>query len=277
MKTREPDPDVCRVREARGSTCLTCGSWVLYDEGLIVCPKCGRIPVAKSPAPEKHVCTVKSGDPDTALPDRSIALKGGGGVSVIGRPSSCPLDGSDRPRDVARRSWRLVKPTGPERRALQAIRARAGSALAGTSAAMLATDLATTRTHAQRILDRLALKGWIVSDSKRSQWMPTSMAGLAWQMADVERLVVAVAGLSRFPSPLVLASIKHLAKALAVTAGPSRGCVAHPTARSAGAGRSRSEETSRGLRRWQRLRLEARTVPAVQAARQQLAASPSAA
>ncbi len=238
------------------------------------------VTAAKS-EPDSRVCGVREGDTDTALPDHAIARNGGGGVAVIGPtpgrgPTSDnhpPLDGSARPRDVRKRSWRLVKPTGPEARALQAIRTRAGSALAGTSAAALASDLATTRTHAGRLLDRLALKGWIVSCSARVSWLPTSFAGLALRMADVEALVAAVAGLSLVPVPGVQRSVVKLARSLATDAGPSRGCMSHPTAHPGDSKPTHAQATAAGVRRFRALRREARGRLAVNRARQALAAT----
>ena len=115
-----------------------------------------------------------------------------------------------------------------EARALERIRHRASRALACSTARTLADDLATTTERAAWILCRLAYKGWIVSDCNQIRWLPTSMAGLAYRMAEVEALMRGLAGLDPTHLPADLRKLHAGAADLLADCGPENGHVPHP-------------------------------------------------
>ena len=120
------------------------------------------------------------------------------------------------PADVDPIAWRLIAPRPDELLLLRAVRRRASEAGACSTVAQL--------------IGRLAAKGWLVTDCRREHWAPTSMAGLAYRMLDVEHLVRALARLDGRSVPAGLRGLVALARELWSDAGPAAGHVPHPFA-----------------------------------------------
>lgn len=215
--------------------------------------------------PSNSVCRSLEGRPVTAFPAPRRSEKGGGGVRPRRPP---PPDGPDTggaaaetspwPGGVLRHHWRLISPRPDELLALDRIRHRASRAAACTSVAQLAVDLRTTRTRARHLIDRLHGKGWIVTDSRQAQYLPTSMAALAYRMQELESLVRALAALDARRVPKGLWGMITLARELWDDAGPQNGFVAHPAANLNRSWLSREARRCRGLTRWWRLRVKTR-------------------
>lgn len=204
------------------------------------------------------MCRVKRRDSDSAVSGSGSLEKGGGGVG---------LNESDL--DIAAR---LISPRPDEKVALQAIRHRASNGTSCTTAAQLAVDLRTTRERARHLIDRLHHKGWIVTSRHRAHWLPTSMAGLAYRMLDVEKLVRTLAELHASSVPPALRQLVTLARGLWQGTGPASGHVPHPTADPHRQWVSRDESARRaGLVRWADIRRRSRAGWAADAARRELA------
>ncbi len=183
------------------------------------------------------VCISREGRFVHASPALVISKRGGGGVRVEVPASPVADDaggaaGKANPwrGQILLPAWRLIAPRADELLALRAIRARAGRAAACTSVAQLAVDLQTTRTRAAHLMGRLHAKGWIVTDCRRTQYLPTSMASLCYRMLDVEHLVRALVQLDGRRIPEGMRGLVALARDLWSDAGPDSGCVGHPAA-----------------------------------------------
>lgn len=192
-----------------------------------------------------QVCRPKRRDSDSAVSGSGSLKKGGGGVG---------LDESNL--DIAAR---LISPRPDEKLALQAIRHRASNGTSCTTTAQLAVDLRTTRERAGHLIDRLHRKGWIVTDCRRVHWLPTSMAGLAYSMLDVEKLVRGLAELHGCSFPARHRPLLTLARAIWSCTGPENGYMPHPVASPQRSWLRRDEPARRrGLAHWWNLRRRTR-------------------
>ncbi len=125
------------------------------------------------------------------------------------------------------------RPVGPEAdRVLQFIMRRAAAAYVGTSAAVLADEMASTVQRSARILRHLEQCGLVISDQPtRSMFLPTQYVGLTEQIATVEQLVVDLASVDARTPRAGLTALIATARRVLCDAGPSRGYVPYTGAR----------------------------------------------
>lgn len=211
-----------------------------------------------------QVCRAKGRDSDSAVSASGSLAKGGGGVGPRESLSYLP-DLSD---DIAAR---LIAPRPDEKLALTAIRHRASNGTSCTTTAQLAVDLRTTRERARHLLSQLHRKGWVVTNRHQAHWLPTSMAGLAYRMLDVEKLVRGLAESHGNSGQARLRELLALARDIWMSTGPAAGHVPHPTADPHRQWVSRDESARRaGLIKWADIRRRSRAGWAADAAHREL-------